>query len=121
MPSFNFAPPAGPSRINFAKPNLGVTLTSAPFRPAAQVVGSPQNDINLAKAAIPLAPPPVAPAAAPVAPAASGNWGWSNMSGLVGDKLAHDRAMGLLDPNFGRRNNPNYTTSGPTSGGGKLW
>jgi|GEM_PF-3944716 len=42
--------PLGP--FSFPK-SMGLSLTSQPFRPAAQVIGSPQNATNLAAAALP--------------------------------------------------------------------
>jgi len=57
-----------PFSINFPKFNPGVTLTSAPFQPAQQVVGDPRNAAALRANMLPssaINPAPVA--AAPVA------------------------------------------------------
>jgi hypothetical protein len=58
--------PAGPfsfPRFGGVPGAGGVSLTSTPFRPSSQVVGSPQNAVNLAAARL----PQPAVAAAPVA------------------------------------------------------
>jgi len=84
-------PPVLNTPFRFPKFNPGVTLTSAPFRPSAQVVGDPRNVVKQLDPAAFLPPPPP-----PVVP------------------VARRPIGGPMDPYF----TDNYGRGGPGRGGG---
>jgi hypothetical protein len=115
-------PPVLNTPFRFPKFNPGVTLTSAPFRPSAQVVGDPRNVVKQLDPAAFLPPPPVA---APTIAKPTREQMMQQLYGMPGDnRFGGGRSNGYTTSggaNYGMRSSSYGSLAGGAGGKRGLW